>query len=145
MLTSTAKRRFLPRVYSFTRYFTSTVQHDEEYTAVPQYPPILDLSPKKNRERRKIAQHNVIKNVKTVEEKQIKINMPRYYGFKCYLLTEDKIPFNNLPLVQHVTRTHLIESNDLPEFYNNLEADNVLTSFKSDIEEAILCELTGLQ
>lgn len=144
MLTSTAKRRLLPKVYSFSRYFTSTVQHDE-YTSVPNYPPILDLSPRKKRERRKIAEHEQIKAVKTVEEKQIKINMPRYYGFKCYLLTEDRVPFDSLPLIQHVTKTHLIESSDLPEFYNNLEADNLLNSVKSDIEETILYEFAGLQ
>lgn len=145
MLAATPKRRLLPKVISFSRYFTSTVQHDEEYTRVPQYPPILDLSLPKKRERKKLTEYEQIRAVKTVEEKQIKINMPRYYGFKCYLLTEDKVPFDNLPLVQHITRTHLIESNDLPQFYNNLEVDGILNNVKSDIEEAVLCEFAGLQ
>ncbi|KAF2900903.1 hypothetical protein ILUMI_05308 [Ignelater luminosus] len=114
----------------------------EEYTDIPQYPPILNLSLDKVRERRIQAYCEEVKAVKTVEEKQLKLNMPRYYGFKCYMFYENNIPYDNLELVQHITRTHLIKDS-LPDYYNNIKVDSVLETIKSDIEEAILLELDG--
>ncbi|XP_044259375.1 28S ribosomal protein S30, mitochondrial isoform X2 [Tribolium madens] len=120
--------------------FSTAVQHDDEYTATPQYPPILDMSPDKIQERKKEALYEEIKAVKTVEEKQIKLNMPKYYGFKSYMLYEDYIPYNSLSLIQHVTRTHLIKNDNLPPFYNDLDVSTVANDVKTDIEEVILVE-----
>lgn len=85
-----------------------------------------------------------MKAVKTVEEKQIKINMPKYYGFMCYLQYEDQIPYNSLELAQHTTRTHLIKETGLPEFYSKVVIDDtLLNSVKADVEELILLEHEG--
>lgn len=71
-------RNFTPRVLSKARCFSTPAPREEdEYTATPQYPPILDLSYEKKQERKIESKHNAIKDVKTVEEKQIKLNMPR--------------------------------------------------------------------
>lgn len=123
-------------------FATANVPNAEEYTDTPQYPPILDLSYDKVQERKIEAYCEKIKAVKTVEEKQIKLNMPRYYGFKCYMLYENNIPYDNLQLVQHITKTHLIKDS-FPDYYDNITVDGVLETIKSDIEDAILLELDG--
>lgn len=128
----------LPKV----RYFSSGL-YESEYTSSPQYPPILDLSFEKKLERKKESVYDEIKRIKTVEEKQIKLNMPRYYGFKTHLFTEDHIPYHSLPLSQHITRSHLIINNDLPEYYNNIQVDEHVKQLKTDIEELILMEFEG--
>lgn len=125
------------------RYYSSALHNESEYTSTPQYPPILDLSFEKRLERKKELIHDEIKAVKTVEEKQIKLNMPRYYGFKCNLFTEDRIPYNSLSLAQHITRTHLIIDNNLPDHYKNLQVDEMVKQLKSDIEELVFIELDG--
>lgn len=144
MLTAAPRKRIFPQLKKLGRCF-STVVPEEEYTNTPHYPPILDISPDKVRERKKISEHEAIQAVKTVEEKQIKLNMPRYYGFKCYQFHENQIPFNSLPLVQHITRTHLIEGKELPSFYNGLNTDALSEKIKNHIEEAILFHHEGLK
>ncbi|CAG9818018.1 unnamed protein product [Phaedon cochleariae] len=131
-----------PRLFH-CRCFATALPNDEEYTATPHYPPILDMSFEKKLERKKVAKHEEIKAVKTVEEKQIKLNMPRFYGFKSYMLNEDYCPYNNLGLAQHVTRTHLIVNNELPEYYKNIDVSGVALNLKSEIEEAIAVEIDG--
>lgn len=131
-------RNQLPKL----RYFSSGL-YESEYTSSPQYPPILDFSFEKKLERKRDSAYDEIKAVKTVEEKQIKLNMPRYYGFKTHLFTEDRIPYNSLPLSQHITRSHLIINNDLPEYYNSIKVDEHVKQLKTDIEELILMELEG--
>lgn len=139
MLSCASQKRLLKQVYKLGKCFSSAVPGlDEEYTSAPHYPQILDITPEKKRERKKLETHETIKAVKTVEEKQIKINMPKYYGYKTSLFFENQIPYNTLPLVQHVTRTHLIECSDLPDFYNNLNVDSLFEQIKLEIEEAIL-------
>ncbi|XP_018574152.1 39S ribosomal protein S30, mitochondrial [Anoplophora glabripennis] len=135
-------KNFTPK-FVIVRSLASAVRNEEEYTATPQYPPILDLSFEKRLERKKEAMHEEIKAVKTVEEKQIKLNMPRFYGFKSYMLKEDYVPYNNLPLIQHVTKTHLIVNNDLPEYYKRFSVDDLVGNIKSELEEVILIELEG--
>lgn len=143
MLTAAPQKRIFPQLIKLGRCFSSPVP-EEEYTNTPHYPPILDITPEKVRERKEISEHEAIKAVKTVEEKQIKLNMPRYYGFKCYLFHEDRIQFNSLPLVQHITRTHLIENTELPSFYNSLNTDLLAEKIKNHVEEAILFQHEGL-
>lgn len=64
----------LPKVRNLS---TPAASEEEEYSATPQYPPILDLSYNKTRDRNRETKFDKIKNVKTVEEKQIKLNIPR--------------------------------------------------------------------
>lgn len=135
-------KNFTPK-YVIARYLASTLRNEEEYTTTPQYPPILDLSYEKKVERRQETIHEEIKAVKTVEEKQIKLNMPRYYGFKSYMLKEDYVPYNSLPLTQHITKTHLIINNNLPDYYKSFSVDDLVSNIKSEVEDAILIELEG--
>ncbi|XP_017034058.2 large ribosomal subunit protein mL65 [Drosophila kikkawai] len=80
---------------------------DEEYTAQPVYPEIRDLTHKGRKQRSAADWHEEIRQVPTVEEKLIKINMPRYYGYKVVDFNDTKIPYNALPIAQHYTRTVL--------------------------------------
>ncbi|ENN71725.1 hypothetical protein HUJ04_006196 [Dendroctonus ponderosae] len=139
------KRSIAPRAWLQARSFSSpAVQEDDEYTASPQYPPILDLSYKKKLDRSFEKNRTEIRNVKTVEEKQLKLNMPRYYGFKTFMFHEDHIPYNCLPIAQHITKTHLIQDKELPAYYQNVSAENLETIAK-DIEEAVLMEVEGIR
>lgn len=89
----------------------------DEYNVTPEYPPIepMDKDSIKRREEQKF--YDLIKRQNTVEEKQFAINLPRLYGWKCYMIKEGEIPFDNLKFTQHVTRTHLIEAKELPDCY----------------------------
>lgn len=146
MLSCASHKRLLTQVNKLGKCFSSAVPGmDEEYTSAPHYPPILDIAPEKRRERKKIEMYEIIKAVKTVEEKQIKINMPRYYGYKTSLFYENQIPYNSLPLAQHITRTHLIETAELPAFYNNLNVDSLCEKIKSEIEDAVLFQQNGFR
>lgn len=80
---------------------------DSEYTAEPEYPVIRDLSYKGRKVQSAKDWHDEIRRVATVEEKMIKVNMPRYYGYKVVDLNDTKMPYNALPLMQHYTRTVL--------------------------------------
>lgn len=122
----------------------STATVESEYTATPEYPPILDLSKKEASKRGRLARDEIIKEVKTVEEKQIKLNMHKYWGFKMYMMLENHIPYNNLPLAQHVTRTHLIVNNDFPKYYENIGVNSSISkSLKDELTEALLLEVDG--
>ncbi|CAB3359209.1 Hypothetical predicted protein [Cloeon dipterum] len=66
----------------------STNMPHEEYSDEPQYPPIKDLSWWGKKVSEAEAQHEEVKKLGTIEEKILKINMPRYYGWKCHLFRE---------------------------------------------------------
>lgn len=121
--------------------------NENEYTESPIYPPILDmsLSSRKRREREEL--YDKIKNINTVEEKQIALNMPRYYGWVSIIFQENKIPFNALPLVQFFTRTHFKSIDQLPQFYTETSniADSIAQEIKSQIEDCLLIENEGVE
>ncbi|EDV99825.1 28S ribosomal protein S30, mitochondrial [Drosophila grimshawi] len=80
---------------------------ESEYSVEPEYPAIRDLTYKARKQQTAAEWHEEIRQLPTVEEKMIKINMPRYYGYKVVDLNDTKVPFNALPLTQHYTRTVL--------------------------------------
>lgn len=134
--------RSLLRKISYRSIATTNIE-DDEYTATPQYPPILDLSFKKRKDREKHAAHKEVETVPTIEEKQIKLNMPKYYGFKCHMFHENEIPYDQLNLVQYITKTHLIVNNDLPDYYKGVNVDKLCEDIKSQVEDALLIEHSG--
>lgn len=138
-------RIYIRTLFKHQRKYSNIVYYNEadDYTATPQYPPILDLSRPKVLERKKLAKHEAIKSVKSVEEKQIKLNMPKYYGFKCYVFQENRIPYDNLELTQHVTRTHLIETEMLPKFYDDFKVEELVKALENRIQDAILMAYEG--
>lgn len=92
---------------------TSALSTDSEYTAEPEYPVIRDLSFKGRKQQTVSDWHDEIRRVATVEEKMIKVNMPRYYGYKVVDFNDTKMPYNALPLMQHYTRT-VLEQEQVP-------------------------------
>lgn len=60
------------------------------------------------------------------------------------MFLEEHIPYNSLPLAQHITRTHLITNKDLPEYYQNIAVENI-ENISKDVQEALLLEIDGFQ
>lgn len=115
-----------------------------EYTKEAEYPPIAEISYKTNLLKKRESWYDHIKDIATVEEKQIALNIPRYYGYKCVMLTDDKFHYNSLPFVQHSTRT-AIRATGLPEYYEPLRAraEKHVAAIREDIESAIVFETIG--
>lgn len=118
-----------------------------EYTETPEYPPILDMSVEHRKLRARESTSKKIQELNTVEEKQIALNMPRYYGWQCVMLNENRIPYNAMPMVQHYTRSHFVPIDKLPEAYNETasDADTVVQEIKALIEDAIAVENEGVE
>lgn len=145
----TTLRRSLPKLKSVLNRQTSRVAvlHEDEYTETPEYPHILDTSLQGRKKREREILHEKIKNINTIEEKQIALNMPRYYGWRTVMLLEDRIPYNAMSLVQGYTKSHFIPSDKLPNAYKESEqsADELVKEVKSQIEDAIAIELEGVE
>ncbi|XP_055716610.1 39S ribosomal protein S30, mitochondrial [Phlebotomus papatasi] len=128
------------------RYFaTGAAPASEEYVTEAQYPEIKDPSFHARMYRRKEEWHEKLRKVATVEEKLIGINMPRYYGYKCVMLNDQKYPYNCLALNQFCTRTVFHESEKLPDFYRKFDetVERMANSLKGAIEETVWHELRG--
>lgn len=125
----------------------AALAEQNEYTESPEYPPILDMSSKAKSKRQRADVHQKIQKLNTVEEKQIALNMPRYYGFRCIMLNENKVPYNAMPLIQYYTRSHFIPIDKLPEVYAETadSAAIVTKEIKSFVEEAIVLENDGIE
>ncbi|KAJ8714549.1 hypothetical protein PYW07_002774 [Mythimna separata] len=125
----------------------AALSEQNEYSETPEYPPIVDTSLQGRKLRERQTLHQKIKEINTVEEKQIALNMPKYYGWKCVMLNEDKVPYNAMPLVQYYTRSHFIPVDKLPQYYEEFSgsADAVVQEIKALIEEAILIENCGVE
>lgn len=108
------------------------------------YPEILDLSRNASREREQIAWHEEVKKCRSIEEKLIKVNMPKYYGWKMMMLNDHSFPYNSLPYIQHYTRTQFEDG--LPTEWNKHtteELDAIVNGIRDQIEDAILFHYQG--
>ncbi|KAH8354871.1 hypothetical protein KR084_012880 [Drosophila pseudotakahashii] len=108
----------------------------------PAYPDIRDPSFKARKQKDAADWHEEIRQVATVEEKMIKINMPRYYGYKVVDFNDSKIPYNALPLTQHYTRTVLEDlvvpsASTSPEVAAPTSEDALLKAAREDVIEAL--------
>ena len=102
---------------SFHRKFHGPPK-SEEYTAVAEYPKIPQF---KNIHEQSYAElKNQIKSLNTVEEKQLYLNKPKYYGWYSCNMEVNKIPPESLNLLQYVTNTTIVR-NQLPEKLSNLD------------------------
>uniref|UniRef100_A0A1B6LLN1 28S ribosomal protein S30, mitochondrial n=1 Tax=Graphocephala atropunctata TaxID=36148 RepID=A0A1B6LLN1_9HEMI len=125
------------------RKMSSRIYPDDQYTDSPNYPAILDLSPKPSYRRERDNKLNKIKKLGTVEEKFFGINMPRFYGWSSLMLKEGNFPFNFLPFIQHITRTDYIDVDQFP-FSSNLsqtEIENLVKRIRPQLQDAILLEM----
>lgn len=70
---------------TFGRTITTTCALRQKSRA--EYPPILDLKPEPTLLRQELNNHEKIRNLSTIEEKTIGINMPRfdYFVFILYM------------------------------------------------------------
>ena len=59
----------------------------------------------------------LVKNLKTVEEKLYYMNKPKYYGWQSTVIEASRIRSTSLDLVQYITNTTTVE-NELPPIYN---------------------------
>lgn len=138
---------------SYTRLLTlfrngkrnhSVAAREEEYSETPQYPRILDLSFQAKVKRKEESFHEQIKKLDTVEEKLMKINMPRYYGWKSLILSESHIPYNSESLAQYITRTHIIKEQGLPKYYDRImtaeKLDATMNLVRKRIKDVVLFE-----
>ncbi|XP_063990805.1 large ribosomal subunit protein mL65 [Diachasmimorpha longicaudata] len=132
------------RVVRHSSGAVSTRQIEENHI---QYPPIQDTSFKASFRRYQEKKHATVKAVKTAEEKMIKLNFTRYWGFKTLMYEEGRIFYNELPHSQYITRTHVISEAKLPEFYDNLVEPETLEELVKEIkgffEDGIAFELTS--
>ncbi|XP_016996213.2 large ribosomal subunit protein mL65 [Drosophila takahashii] len=107
----------------------------------PAYPVIRDPSFKARKQKDAADWHEEIRQVATVEEKMIKINMPRYYGYKVVDFNDSKIPYNALPLTQHYTRTVLedlvVPSVSASESPEDASEDSLLKATREEVIEAL--------
>jgi len=74
MWTVRIPKRNVPNVFS--RSLASGYVCRQESRA--QYPPIVDLKPEPTLLRQELSDHEKIRNLSTIEEKSIGINMPRF-------------------------------------------------------------------
>lgn len=137
-----------------------TSNDGNHYTSTPQYPPIFDTSSNFRKEKKVEEWHTTIQNVKTVEEKLYSVNMPTYYGWKKFDLTEQFLPYNTLRFFEHITRTKFVQQdsaiNEPPKDNSTIQIDkdvtradntaetsnevNLIRRVKSQVELALIFE-----
>lgn len=111
-----------------------------------EYPPIIERTRKAYKEREKIAWHEAVKNVKTVEEKLIKVNIPAYWGLRTTPLENDEYHYNCFPHFQHWTRTQYEDGLPKTWFKRSAEEiDGMVNSIREQIIEAISFQYQGFR
>lgn len=115
-----------------------------EYNEVAEYPPIVDPCLIKRKERINLHYREKIKQIGTIEEKQLQINLPRYYGYKCLMLNDKIYPYNTLPFFQYATNTEFVEETTAPSSEEeDKKIGNFLSLIKAEIQDALEFELDG--
>ncbi|XP_055913810.1 28S ribosomal protein S30, mitochondrial [Eupeodes corollae] len=142
---SSSRCHYLRQSIKTKRHYAAQPQLNvasDEYTDKPEYPEIFELSREARMRREKQSWHEQIQSVPTVEEKLIKINMPRYYGFKTVMLNSAENPYNCLPLNQHYTRTVLEAYEKLPnnaakDENSKAQMESFVKSISKNVQEAL--------
>ncbi|CAG5100557.1 Similar to MRPS30: 39S ribosomal protein S30 [Cotesia congregata] len=130
-----------------SRYLQTKTSNISDVAENPLYPPIVDISFVAKWRRKHDLWHEQVKQVPTVEEKCLKLNMPRYWGFKCLMINEGSVYYNELPQAQYITRTYISQESSLPVYYDNListeKLNNLIENLKELIEQGVAFELAG--
>lgn len=140
--------RLHSRVASLHRYYSTqnAIETKPNNAEKVEYPPILDRSRKAAQEREKIAWHEAVKNVKTVEEKLIKVNMPAYWGLRTTPLENDEYHYNCFPHFQHWTRTQYEDGLPNNWFKRSAEEiDALVNHIREQIIEAVSFQYRGFR
>lgn len=129
------KRNYIGTAVNSQAQALQTKPENEEYDEVARYPEIIDTSFTNRKKLEALSWQKQIQETPTVEEKMIKINMPRYYGFKVVHMNDERLPYNCLPAIQHYTRT-LYEAmpTEMEKDENILKHVEVL---KGDVQSAL--------
>lgn len=138
--------RVLRNTFVTSRHLSTAPQRDvdSEYTDEAVYPPIMDNSRDAIKAREKNEWHMKIKRIGTIEEKLIEINVPKYYGYKCVMLSEKEFPYNTMRFLQYATNTEFVEESHASSGEEETKkVDNFLNLIKSDVEDAFEFELDG--
>lgn len=153
MISRISKANFVKNISSHWRTLstvakveTSPTSRESEYYDEAPYPPITryplkftDFTEKKQKTRR-----DKIKSIETIEEKIIELNLPRYYGFKCLMLS-DRFPYNPLPYVQFCTNTEFAEEKSHVEEDESQKIDEFLKLVKPELIESLEFEIDGFK
>lgn len=140
--------RLNSRVASLNRYYSTqnAVDKSESNAKKVEYPPIMELTSKAFKEREKIAWHEAVKNIKTIEEKLIKVNMPAYWGLRTTPLENDEYHYNCFPHIQHWTRTQYEDGLPNSWFKRSAEEiDGLVNSVREQILEAVSFQYRGFR
>lgn len=129
-----------PRIQS-CRSFSTALQTSEATSDGPQYPPIITNSVLDRRARKKQEWFDKIRKIPTIEEKLLELNMPRYYGYRCLMLDDHKLPYNALPFIQYITNTEFGELKENPD--ESKRVDEFYDLIKSDLVDALEFECSG--
>lgn len=139
--------RLNPSVSSSLRRYCAAqnaVGKTSELTQRVEYPPIIDKSPKAKKISEKIQWHKAVEDVKTIEEKLIKVNMPAYWGLRTTPLENDEYFYNCFPYFQHWTRTQYESGLPANWFKRSTEdVDALVNSIREQIIEAIAFQFQG--
>lgn len=121
------------------------IQVGDEYSPTPLYPTIERKDVISEEEVARLEWHDKIKRQRTVEEKLLEVNVPRRWGWICFMIHEGIIPFNNLTFAQHMTKTHVIKTENLTEFYNkhSKRCSEISDKIKSEVVECIEYQLSA--
>ena len=87
-------------------------------TVVAQYPEIPQF--KNKDEANYVELKKQMKSLNTVEEKQIYLNKPKYWGWYSCVMNIENIPPESLSLIQYATNTTIVK-NELPEKLKSLD------------------------
>lgn len=134
----------ISRVSRHIRNFSIPATAPDPAETEVEYPPILDLSYRAVRTRKKEEHYALVRRQETVEEKLIAVNMPRYYGWTSVLMKENEVHYDSLEQAQFVTRTHILLKAGLPAVYDTVistEAlDSIVENVRSQVEEVLVLE-----
>ena len=111
-LTCLASYRIVP-----TRTFRGIIK-EEEYVKEAQYPEIPQYFTESEAEFAALKEE--MRKLKTVEEKQLYLNKPKYYGWYSCVMDPNKVLPTSLDFLQFVTNTTIV-NDDLPNPLKNLE------------------------
>ena len=91
---------------------------EEEYVKEAQYPEIPQYFSENEAEFAALKEQ--MRKLKTVEEKQLYLNKPKYYGWYSCVMDPNKVLPTSLEFLQFVTNTTIV-NDDLPKPLKNLE------------------------
>lgn len=117
---------------------------NNKYEKPFKIPPIRDLSYAGRRVIARKLWYTKVLKLGTVEEKIYELNMPKFYGWRPYVIREGVMDYDPLPKIQYMTRTCVMKEPGLPDYYNSLmseqELDDYVKQIKGQIEDAVALE-----